>query len=340
MKLCPKCKTENPIAANYCRHCRYEFSLETKNGQSLSPFIHSFSVKEPQYVIGSHIHIAWNVQNYKSIILNGEDVSLITETEFEVSRSIELVLHVENDYDHVERRLQIVPTAIPVINKLNASHCNVLPGEKVKVSWDVEHTQQLFLVNSDISIDVTGKSSIEIIPDKSDTYTLECVSIDEKIKVQKSIAIHVFEKVKINNFSSDKRSILESIAVNLFWNVEHSDKIVLLPNGIDVTNKSSIQLFPSRTTEYRLVASNTLSTDEQILSIGVKQLPKVDVKLSESLAYLQIPECNIALSPILDSIKETSIDRWISCSPTRAVTQEIWNRSLLKDVKALFKKLK
>ena len=52
MKKCPECNAENPIAANFCRKCRYEFSEATKNGLSLKPEIKYFRIKELQYVIG------------------------------------------------------------------------------------------------------------------------------------------------------------------------------------------------------------------------------------------------------------------------------------------------
>ena len=62
MKKCPECNAENPIAANFCRKCRYEFSEATKNGLSLKPEIKYFRIKELQYVIGSKIYIEWDAE--------------------------------------------------------------------------------------------------------------------------------------------------------------------------------------------------------------------------------------------------------------------------------------
>ncbi len=52
-KQCPKCHTENPVPAKFCRHCRYEFPEATITGGSLSPEIKSFKIREDKYWKGS-----------------------------------------------------------------------------------------------------------------------------------------------------------------------------------------------------------------------------------------------------------------------------------------------
>lgn len=76
---------------------------------------------------------------------------------------------------------------------------------------------------------------------------------------------------------------LESQPVELRWNVANADNIMLYPNDIDVTQQTSIKVFPNRAITYRLVASNAISIKEQMLSVGVRSLPKLDVKVSDSL---------------------------------------------------------
>ena len=81
MKKCPECNAENPKAANFCRKCRYEFPEATKGGLSLKPEIKIFRIKELQYVVGTKIHIEWDVDNYTRIELSGEDVTLYKDVE-------------------------------------------------------------------------------------------------------------------------------------------------------------------------------------------------------------------------------------------------------------------
>lgn len=58
-KQCPKCHTDNPALARFCRHCRYEFPEATITVGSLSPEIKSFKIREDKYWKGSVVHIDW-----------------------------------------------------------------------------------------------------------------------------------------------------------------------------------------------------------------------------------------------------------------------------------------
>lgn len=117
MKKCPECNAENPIAANFCRKCRYEFSEATKNGLSLKPEIKYFRIKELQYVIGSKIYIEWDAENYTKIELAGKDVTLYKDVELVVEKALELYLIVYNDYDLVKQSVKVVPYSSPSIRR-------------------------------------------------------------------------------------------------------------------------------------------------------------------------------------------------------------------------------
>ena len=117
---------------------------------------------------------------------------------------------------------------------------------------------------------------------------------------------------------------------------------MLYPNDIDVTQQTSIKVFPNRAITYRLVASNAISIKEQMLSVGVRSLPKLDVKVSDSLSRLQIPNCEIDLTPLITSIKETDLDRWMLSPTEQGITKKMiekghWNR--LKNILSLKIKL-
>ena len=81
-KKCPKCNTSNPVAASFCRHCRYEFPEASKNGLSLEPKIAYFRILETQYVIGSTVHLEWAADNFNKLELEGEDVTLYNTADF------------------------------------------------------------------------------------------------------------------------------------------------------------------------------------------------------------------------------------------------------------------
>ena len=80
-KICPRCKTENPKVANFCRRCRYKFPEGTKDGTSLSPIIHSFKIQENDYTVGSVIHFEWFVENANIIKLNDWTTWIVEQVE-------------------------------------------------------------------------------------------------------------------------------------------------------------------------------------------------------------------------------------------------------------------
>lgn len=161
----------------------------------------------------------------------------------------------------------------------------------------VFHNDKRILLKSTIDeIDVSTQTELEVTLTADTTYTLIVFAFDENISVSKDITVRVLQEVTINDFSSDTPQTLESQPVELRWNIENANKIMLYPNDIDVTQQSSIKIFPNRTTTYSLIASNAISQKEQMLTIGVRPLPRLDVKVSDSLSRLHIPTKDAELS--------------------------------------------
>lgn len=338
MKKCPECNAENPKAANFCRKCRYEFPEATKEGSSLKPEIKYLRIRESEYVAGSTIHIEWDVDNYTKVELAGEDVTLHKDAELIVEKVIELQLVASNDYDQTKQSIRIVPSSSPIIRRFSSSLSNIKIGKTTKLSWNVDYAKKIVLKFSTEEVDVTVMSELEVIPTEDTTYTLIAYAMDESVYVLKEISIRVLQNVIINDFSSDIPQTLESQPVELSWDVENADKIMLYPNDIDVTHQSSLKVFPNRAMTYRIVASNAISFEEALLSIGVRPLPRLDIKVTDSLSRLQLPNCEIDLAPLTTSIKETDLDRWMLSPIEQSVTKTIWGKGLFKRLKKILPK--
>lgn len=338
MKKCPECNAENPVAANFCRKCRHEFSEATKNGSSLKPKIKYCRIKEQQYVIGSTIHIEWDADNYTKIELAGEDVTLYKDVKLVVEKAIELQMVAYNDYNQIKQSIRVVPYSSPNIRRFSSSHSNIKAGKTTKLSWSVDNGKRILLKSNIDEIDVSTQTDLKISPTTDTTYTLIAFAVDEKISVSKDIIVRVFQEVTINDFSSDMVQTLESQPVELKWNIANADKVMLYPNNIDVTKQTSIKIFPNKTTTYTLIASNAISQKEQMLTIGVRPLPRLNVKVSDSLSRLHISCCEIDLTPLTASIKETNLDRWMLSPTKQDVSKKIWKKSLWNQLKRILPK--
>lgn len=322
-KICPNCKTENPVVASYCRHCRYEFPEATKNGASVSPQILSFKLKESDYTIGSVIHFDWTVENATIIKLNQYDVTSNGTTEMTVEKAESITLTAENEYDKTTRTIRLSPRPQPSIRLFSASSLSIRSGQEVKLKWDCRNTVKAVLISSDGEIDVTNKSFIKVSPNNTETYQLVCYSCDERIFEEQSLQISVVAPVVIRGFYADKEVVAESDKVILTWDVDNATSIMLYPLMKDLSKQRRYELSPSRTTEYRLVASNMISRAEASLSVGVRTLPKVDINFGDAFAKMELPSCNVDLSFISDNIKEAQIDRWLLFPSSNTIQSRI-----------------
>ena len=319
MKLCPKCKTENPKVASFCRHCRYEFPEATKNETSVSPQILSFNLQERNYTIGSIIHFDWTVENATVIKLNEYDVTSNSTAEMTVDKAESIILTAENDYDKATRSIRLSPRPQPSIRLFSASCLSIRSGQEVKLKWEFRNTVKAVLISSAGEIDVTNKSFIKVSPNNTETYQLVCYSCDEKIFAEQSLLVSVIAPVEIRGFYADKDVIAESDKVKLTWDVENATSIMLYPLMKDLTKQRWYEVSPSRTTEYRIVAKNSISQDEASVSVGVRQLPRMDLKFADSFSKIEMPSCDVNMSFLSDSLKKARIDEWMTTKPIERI---------------------
>lgn len=339
-KLCPKCKTDNPVVANFCRHCRYEFPESTKKGIKLSPEILSFSIAEHTYNIGSVIHFTWKVENADIVQINGIDVSAYSDYEFRIDKAETITLTAENDYDRATRSIRLSPKPIPYINSFTTPFHLVHAGQEVKLKWDVRNANKVILSYSGIEIDVTRKDYYKMIPTKTETYTLTCYADDNSIYTKQSLNIQFIAPVIINSFTADKDVITEADRVTLHWDVENAASVRIHPLMKDVTKLNTLQVSPSCTTEYVIEAQNMISQEKMSISIGVRQLPKVDMSFVDSFSKIEIPSCDINLSFLSDSMKKARIDEWMSTVPTQSINHTMWKLTLKNRLKIFIDKLR
>jgi hypothetical protein len=336
-KVCPKCKTENPMVASFCRHCRYVFPEETKNGQVVTPKIVSFILIEDVYTIGSIIHFDWVTENATSAQLNGQEVDLIGHFDFKVDKAESITLTVENDYDKAAKTIRLVPRPQPSIRNFSAAQSNIRSGQDIKLKWEAKNCHRISLVWSEGSIDVTNKTYCKVPLLQSETFTITGYAEDENVFVEQNFRVNVIAPVRINKFVTDKSVVVEGDKVILSWDVENASSITLMPLMKDVTKMSYYEINPSRTSEYVLVARNNLSQEEVPLSVGVRQLPKLDLKFADALTNIKMPSCNVNLSFLSESLTKARVDEWMTMRPIDDIRFSILKNMFFNKLKGVVK---
>lgn len=321
-KQCPKCHTDNPAPARFCRHCRYEFPEATITGGSLSPEIKSFKVREDKYWKGSIVHIDWKVDNANIVMINDVDVTSMSYYEITVDSATTLTITAENDYDKASKSLRLSPLTLPAITSFSSSQRSISSNQEIKLKWSIRNSARAVLRYGNEEIDVTHKSDyFKHRPDKDITYTLVCFAEDEQFYEEQSIDVHVMLPVKIKSFKANKDYVVESDKVVLTWDVENADSVILYPFARDVLSFNRYEVAPSRTTEYRLEARNMISKEESVITVGVRTLPKVDVEFADAISKIELPSCNVDLSFISSSMEKSKIDEWMTITPLEDISR-------------------
>lgn len=326
IKKCPKCGRENPIAANFCRHCGYKFSEASKQGNLIQPIINDLVVMTATYTIGSFVDIMWDVANATYISLNGVNVTNHDSYEYEVKGDEDLVLVASNDYMQIQRVVKLSPIPLPKIVKFVPSRRKIREGEKIDLHIDYKNSKRAFLLsNLSEKIDVSTRKVINVTPKSGEIYTLICYSIDPKVSVTKDLDLTVVNDIYFEDFSSDKSRTMESVPITLSWKVRNAQNLILYPDGIDVTGRTSIELRPSRTTTYRLEATNGLNIKSEMLSISVTPIPKLNYKMPEFPSFRNIRLDKLGMKEMVANIHEIDIDEWLK-APLEATNESIFKR--------------
>ena len=279
------------------------------------------------YTIGSFIVIMWDVENATHISLNGVNVTNHNSYEYEVKGDENLMFVASNDYMQVQKILKLSPLALPNIVKLTTSRKRIKVGEKIDIHIDYKNSKRAFL-QSNLSkkiIDVSTKKVVKVSPKSGELYRLVCYSADPKVTVTKDLDLIVLDDVQIDAFTSDKSKTIESVPIILSWKVRNAQKVVLYPDGIDVTGNNSIELRPSRNITYRLEATNGLNIKSEMLSISVTPIPKLIYKMPELRFFENIAFGDLNMKEMLTNIHEIDIDEWLK-SPLETTKFSVFRR--------------
>lgn len=270
-KFCPSCNTENPIAASFCRHCRYEFSEESKNGESLIPKIVSFEILDKDYCEGSKIRVSWDVQGVNELWLNGKEVTDRSDYNFKVQKTRTLTLRAKNEYSETHKEIILRPSRVASIVNFSANRSTVEYGDAIQLRWDVRDAQAIRLIEGNKEIDVTSDSGYKVTPDKNTEYTLVAISKDTNIKESAVVRVKVIPKIK--SFTVEDRTYCIGSTIRVSWDVRHADRILL--NGNNVTGRNYYDFKVADNHILKLEATNEDATKTSELRLSPEREAKV-----------------------------------------------------------------
>lgn len=272
-KKCPICNNENPIAASFCRHCRYEFSEESKNGQSLVPQIASFNVVDNGYCEGSKIRLEWDVKNATKLMLNGKDVTGKTGCNHKIQKTHTLKLQASNAFSNTEAIIELHPDVPARISDFRSLQSKVEYGDLVTLTWSTVGAKRLVLIGNNTEQDVTNQSKASVTLFKNTQYKLVAYSGDESVFEEKTLVIKVLPKIL--DYSIVESGYFEGDKITFKWKVSNATSISI--NGTDGTGRDTYSYKvkkKQRTVE--LIASNREGSVSEIIKLTPIESPSID----------------------------------------------------------------
>lgn len=198
---------------------------------------------------------------------------------------------------------------IPEIQEFTLSHHKVKPRQSVTISWRCMHYQRIELLEGTSMIDVTGANNHKVNPTSNTEYTLKVTGhagLRDKVA---TVKVEVLHDVKIHALSASRIATIQTVPTELRWQVKNAKKLVLEPGGLDVSGTSGIEVFPSTSTTYELIASHELHETRRSIRIDVKPLPRIENLRIPQPPNLQLkPPCKVwpLLPELLSGVAETA----------------------------------
>lgn len=298
---------------------------ESKSVKVYSPAeLLDFSVNSNSFIENDIVVFTYDAANFTKVLLSGPSIN--GSIDISDKKQIEISCFIANNHTTKQtyylevfdklnnplpkKSIDIIVYPQPQIEHFSISRNKILYGDEIELSWKVRNFNKIVLRTDISETEVTPLSSSKIKPQNTGKYKLVVESLGGLKNIESAEqSLEVFFYVELD-FSSDKNHTIQTVPVNLKWNVRHATEVYLevrenslssvFSNRINVTNRNSIKVVPEKTSIYRIIASNELDKVEEEKQISVFELPKVD---SFKLPHIPMINFNQEVSLNFDNSK-------------------------------------
>jgi hypothetical protein len=163
----------------------------------------------------------------------------------------------------VSRQATVTVTNRPVISFI-ANPTGIVAGSPATLFWSVSNSRSVSIDNGVGPVAASG--SINVFPTTTTTYTMTAVGIAGNSSAQ--VTINVIEVPHIISFTATPSAISPGGRSTLAWSVSGVEFATIDPVG-GVFANGSIDVSPTKTTVYRLTATNAAGTASATATVTV-----------------------------------------------------------------------
>jgi tRNA A-37 threonylcarbamoyl transferase component Bud32 len=252
------------------------------------------SISPPVVPLGEEYSVIWKSQNADFLTFNGADAPLSGVKSFKAVKGHTHSFSCGYGLNIITEQVTIETYKAPEILEFSASNLHLKENESVTIKWRVAHTDEVHLI-------IDGE---EQPVKKWDSYTIKSINADKVVTlrarsadgphfIEKFIHLHVCYPIGLQ-VEQDKKVTLPDIPVKLKFHFENADKVKLMPDSVDITDKSEHLLYVKKYTLYTIEAKNKRYTESFKGEIGVLPYPVYDKKIVNLPDIrVQLPEFKI-----------------------------------------------
>ncbi|MEL7535234.1 MAG: zinc finger Ran-binding domain-containing protein [Bacteroidota bacterium] len=236
----------------HCGHGNWKEATSCKKCAASKPVVLFFSANTTQITLGEPIRLSWDVDDAVKVqVIPDEEIATPSgEMDVYPTETTTYRLIAENKTGRIEKTLTLTLDA-PKINDFAATENVIQVDYPCIFHWEVENGAEL-TIDRGVG-NVSGRSFAEILLEEPGVYTLTAKNASGQDQAQIELSLPVPE---IGVFYAGSEVIRLGQASWLHWEVNNATEISLSPDIGNVTGQTKLELYPDRTTEYTLRASN------------------------------------------------------------------------------------
>ncbi len=242
------------------------------------PHINFCTISKTELLEGEDVVIAWSAENAVSVEVSNINgvYSALDKVTFKATSSKDYTIKFKGYYGEAIETFKIKVIPAPKIINFSSDYTKLKKGQNTRIVWNINNCTTVTIFNVDkLPQKVSSNGSLQISPNKTTTYKIEILALDNKTITSEYITVSVFSEGEIISFKSNLQYILPTVPVLLTWKTKNAIKVELLGVG-DVANNGELELQPKGDTTYLLRLTDHFGIIEQKLEVKMLPLPIIE----------------------------------------------------------------
>lgn len=232
------------------------------------PIVKSLSSNSSTVLNGKSVEIFWEVEDFEVIAITGVgNVTAKNSISVSPTQSTIYKLIAENAFGKSEEEIRIEVLPLPKIKEFISKQHKIEFGTETSLVWSVENAEKVeLLYNGNIEV-LPQRGEKNIAPQKHTLYKIVVTALDGITKSEQEVTVEVYNRIKINSFTTNYLFVVASIPVTLHWDIDNASEIILednFGNKTDLGGKSEFTEHIKQDTTYRIWCKNDLFRETSV----------------------------------------------------------------------------